>query len=62
MSAHTTLRITRRKAFEVILSKISSGIPDDELEAIVNMMLEPMLCRVLIVHDETENENDELRI
>jgi hypothetical protein len=61
MSAHTTLRITRHKAFDVIFGKLASGIPDDELEAIVNMLLEPMLYRVLIVHNETENEDDELR-
>lgn len=62
MSAYTTLNITRSKAIAFYIEQMLGGIPDRELERVLDIHLEPGLYNVRIVPDSWEsNDDDSLR-
>lgn len=58
MSKYSTLRITRKKAIEVMIEKLLGDISDDELEAFMDCVLEPQLYNARIV-DDSHSDNDD---
>lgn len=61
MSAYTTLRITRSRALQQLMSKLAGDITDKQLEAFLDELLEPRLYNAWVVPDsETDNDNDAL--
>ena len=58
MSAYTTLRVTRKKAIEIVMAKLLDGMTDQELEDFMDKELEPRLYNARIVADDSENDDE----
>lgn len=60
MSAFSTLKITRGRAYRLVLDHLAVGLSDDDLEAMCDRILEGRLYNCRIVDDGQENDDGQL--
>lgn len=59
MSAHTTLKVTRMTAMQLLMARILGDIDDKTLEQFMDAVLAPSLFNAIIVPDGSENNDFE---
>lgn len=59
MSAFTTVKLTRTKATQILMTEIALGFSDERLEKIMDEILEPRLYNTQIVPDDHEGHTDD---
>lgn len=57
MSAHSTIRISRRKALQAYLEKVLSNPSNEELEEFMDKILDDRLYNCIIVSDDEDNDD-----
>jgi hypothetical protein len=59
MGAHSTIRVTRMTALGYIMAKLP-GLTDEQIEAIMDVLLDERLFNCRIVEEGAETDHDRL--